>query len=111
MVLIENDQIEAAMVEFGKELDASQTFEGGAKDAETHLVGLRGASLRVARACREELAKEWSMRWLRSTPEEPAASEENGGDSSVESEPGSPTVEPEVEPDAKLPSKVVTSGK
>ena len=84
MVLIENAEIEDAMVDFGKELEKTQTFEGGAKDVETHLVGLRGKSVRLARACRSELASEWSVSWRRdpaSSPETPteASQEDDGG--------------------------------
>lgn len=65
MVLIENESIETAMVEFGEALEGSRQIESGAKNSATPLIGLRGASLGVARACRRELAEEWSPSWLR----------------------------------------------
>lgn len=65
MVLIEGGGVEQAMVEVGRELERAQSAAGGEKGGDASFIGLRGASLSLAKACRDELADEWSPRWLR----------------------------------------------
>lgn len=61
LALVEDNRVEAAMVEFGRAL------EGGSKGKEiAHL------SLRLARACRDSLAESWGVKQWRN-PHDPQA--------------------------------------
>lgn len=74
MVLIEGGGVERAMIAVGLELERKQGA-AGEKGRDAPLASLRGATLRLAKACRDELADEWSPRWLRrgDAPPAPAA--------------------------------------
>jgi hypothetical protein len=66
MGLIEHEDVAQAMINFGDELrkiDAAAAEAKGMPDGEAG--SLRMASLSLARACRAELAREWSAEWRR----------------------------------------------
>ena len=64
MNMIERKPVSDAMISFGDELRTREAEASVSKDGDD-LTGLTGFSRKIARACRDELAIEWSSSWAR----------------------------------------------